>query len=205
MKVCLAVLAARAGRHPLFDARQPSRSFGLRMLAGAAGRRGRTHVARADRRPGRDGEAARLRSAAFSWRSSSASLPARRLSGLLADFVGWRGVFALSSGLALIALRGGAVRFPGTAAPAARFRSLGGARPLPHDRRRSARARALFCLRVRRGVAIFGLFPYLAPLLESRGEAARPRPGWSSRRSRSAASSIPPWWLVLLRPRAGAC
>jgi predicted MFS family arabinose efflux permease len=87
------------------------------------------------------------------------------LGGLLAAWIGWRGVFALSTGIMIVAL----------AATVAGLRDRAAAGSF--DLRVAAegyrgillnpRARALFLLVFAEAIAIFGVFPYVAPLLES--------------------------------------
>jgi predicted MFS family arabinose efflux permease len=89
------------------------------------------------------------------------------LAGLLAESIGWRGVFALSAAMMVLALVATLLGFRGSA-PAGAF-DLG----LALDRYRgivaNPRARALFLLVFVEAVAVFGVFPYIAPLLEARG------------------------------------
>ena len=61
------------------------------------------------------------------------------------------------------------------------------------------RARALFGLVFVEAIAIFGLFPYLAPLIEARGGGGATQAGLASAASPSAASSTPPWSRWMLR------
>jgi predicted MFS family arabinose efflux permease len=90
------------------------------------------------------------------------------LSGVLAAWIGWRGVFGLAAALALGAL--GAVLYgfagakPSTgrftiAVAASRYRTI---LSLP-------RARALFAFVFVEGAIVFGIQPYIAPMLEARG------------------------------------
>ena len=137
-----------------------------RALGRGGGRR-RTDGARYHRRPGRDGEAP-VAISRFLLAVIIGQLSGATLSGFLAEFGGWRGVFALSSGLALIGFAAALFGFRRSAAPTAafdlsvalaRYRTIVG---IP-------RARALFAFVFVEGVVIFGIFPYIAPLLESRG------------------------------------
>jgi predicted MFS family arabinose efflux permease len=90
------------------------------------------------------------------------------LAGLLAALVGWRGVFAVATAMIGIAF---------VAAVAGFRHAAPGGRLSPRDalmRYReivaNPRARMLFSLVFVEAIAIFGLFPYIAPLLEARGE-----------------------------------
>ena len=90
------------------------------------------------------------------------------IAGLVAEWIGWRGVFALAALIAAgawgaislgIATVPGAGRLNGAEA-VARYRAI----------LRNPRARALYAFVFVEGIAFFGLFPYLAPLLEGRGQ-----------------------------------
>jgi predicted MFS family arabinose efflux permease len=97
------------------------------------------------------------------------------LAGLLAEGVGWRGVFGLSTTLMLVALAatlGGFRR----ATPAGRFDpSLALVRY--RDIIGNVRARTLFLLVFTEAIAIFGIFPYIAPLLEADGKGGAAEAG----------------------------
>lgn len=98
----------------------------------------------------------------------SGQLLGSSLSGLLAEAVGWRGVFGLAAGFAALATgavivgfrsagrTGGRVSVP---AAIARYRHIVGI----------GRARALMAFVFCEGLVIFGVQPYIAPLLEVRG------------------------------------
>jgi predicted MFS family arabinose efflux permease len=165
MKICLAVLVATL----IASAMTPNAPtlFGLRMMSGAAAGGvipmvlatigDRVEMAR------RQIAISRFLLAVIIGQLSGATL-----SGFLAGFVGWRGVFWLSSGLALIGFLAALVGFARSAAPArafdlslalANYRKIVG---IP-------RARALFSFVFVEGIVIFGIFPYIAPLLEARG------------------------------------
>jgi len=90
------------------------------------------------------------------------------ISGLLAEWTGWRGIFLLSSAIALTAWLAFVMGFRGLAAPPtklsarvsiARYRAI---LAIP-------RARALFLFVFVEAIATYGLFPYIAPLFEERG------------------------------------
>ncbi len=89
-------------------------------------------------------------------------------SGLLAEYVGWRGVFGLASALSAISCLAVSLGFRGRTAATgvlslatalARYRQIIGI----------GRARALMGFVFAEGVLIFGLPPYIAPLLEHDG------------------------------------
>jgi predicted MFS family arabinose efflux permease len=89
------------------------------------------------------------------------------LAGFLASVVGWRGVVALSMAITVAALAAVLVGFRGGARAGTfdldlavtRYRGIVA----------NPRARALFLLVFWEAVAVFGVFPYIAPLLEARG------------------------------------
>lgn len=90
------------------------------------------------------------------------------LSGFLAGFVGWRGVFMLSGALASLGFAAALLGLTSTAAPTARF-DLSVALARYRTIIGIPRARALFAFVFVEGVIIFGVFPFIAPLLEARG------------------------------------
>ena len=95
------------------------------------------------------------------------------------------GVLALAGFAARCRFRGDA------AAPARPLRPPGRARPLSRDRRQSPGAGAVRLRVRRRRSSIFGMFPYIAPLLEARGAGGAVRGRARHRGVRaSAASSI---------------
>jgi predicted MFS family arabinose efflux permease len=165
MKVCLAILAATLAASALTP--DSVTLFVLRMVSGAAAGGvipmvlatigDRVEMAR------RQIAISRFLLAVIAGQLSGATL-----SGFLAESIGWRGVFALSSALALIGFAAALFGFAKTAAPTtvfdvsvalARYRAI---IALP-------RARALFSFVFIEGVVIFGIFPFVAPLLEARG------------------------------------
>jgi predicted MFS family arabinose efflux permease len=165
MKVCLAILTATLAASALTP--DSVTLFVLRMVSGAAAGGvipmvlatigDRVEMAR------RQIAISRFLLAVIAGQLSGATL-----SGFLAESIGWRGVFALSSALALIGFAAALFGSAKTAAPTtvfdvsvalARYRAI---IALP-------RARALFSFVFIEGVVIFGIFPFVAPLLEARG------------------------------------
>jgi predicted MFS family arabinose efflux permease len=99
------------------------------------------------------------------------------LAGILAEFMGWRGVFALASGLMLLAFTATAVGFRGTRT-AGTF-NLDVAVRRYGDILGNPRARTLFALVFVEAIAIFGIFPYIAPLLEMHGKGGAAEAGFA--------------------------
>jgi predicted MFS family arabinose efflux permease len=99
------------------------------------------------------------------------------LAGLLAEIVGWRGVFGLSTVMMAAALAATVMGFRGAKA--------GGEFDLAKALRRyrdilsNPRALALFSFVFVEAIAIFGMFPYLAPLLEERGGGGAAQAGFA--------------------------
>lgn len=165
-KICLAVLtvtllgAALATSLPVL--------FVLRILSGAAAG-GIIPLALAtigDRTSMAERQVAISRFLVF---TISGQLVGSSLSGLLADLFGWREVFGLAAALAALA----------TVSVVLGFRSAsrtGGTFSVPASIRRYrqivgiSRARALMAFVFFEGIVIFGFQPYIAPLLELRGE-----------------------------------
>jgi len=165
MKVCLAILAATLAASALTP--DSVTLFVLRMVSGAAAG-GVIPMVLAT--IGDRVEMARRQIAisGFLLAVIAGQLSGATLSGFLAESIGWRGVFALSSALALIGFAAALFGSAKTAAPTtafdvsvalARYRAI---IALP-------RARALFSFVFIEGVVIFGIFPFVAPLLEARG------------------------------------
>lgn len=95
------------------------------------------------------------------------------LAGLMEGAVGWRGVFALTAAVAALGCAATLLGFEASSAPPRRpeFRAaLAAYRMILAN----PRARVLFCAVFVEAIAIFGIFPHLAPLLEARG-AGGPR------------------------------
>jgi predicted MFS family arabinose efflux permease len=99
------------------------------------------------------------------------------LAGLLAGWVGWRGVFVLSATMMAVALTATLIGFR-HAAPGGRF-DLGSALRRYRDILSNPRALALFGFVFVEAIAIFGMFPYIAPLLEERGGGGAAQAGFA--------------------------
>lgn len=97
--------------------------------------------------------------------------------GLLADWIGWRGVFWLAALMALGGFLAMLWGVRGSREPRGRF-SFGTAASRYRRVIAIPRARALFSFVFVEGVFIFGVFPFLAPLLESRGEGGARETGF---------------------------
>src|SRR5215208_1032450 len=165
MKICLLVLVLALMGSVV--APNAAILFGLRMVAGAAAG-GVVPLSLAligDRvaMAGRQVAISRFLIAIITGQLAGSSL-----AGLLAAFVGWRGVFVASTAMltvAFVATGGGFRKAP----------SAGGFEPRDALARYAGiianpRARTLFLLVFVEAITVFGLFPYVAPLLEERGE-----------------------------------
>jgi len=97
--------------------------------------------------------------------------------GLLAEWIGWRGVFTLSTVMVALALAATVIGFRG-ALPGGRF-DLRSALLRYRDILSNPRALTLFGLVFIEAIAIFGIFPYVAPLLEERGEGGATEAGFA--------------------------
>ncbi len=97
--------------------------------------------------------------------------------GLLAELVGWRGVFVLSTAMMAVALLATVVGFRG-AAPGGKF-DMGNALRRYRDILSNPRALSLFAFVFVEAIAIFGIFPYIAPLLEERGGGGAAEAGFA--------------------------
>jgi predicted MFS family arabinose efflux permease len=165
MKMCLLVLLlALLGSVVAPDA---ATLFGLRMVAGVAAG-GIIPLALAmvgDRieMAGRQVAISRFLIAIITGQLAGSSL-----AGVLAAYIGWRGVFVVSTAMLAVALALTVAGF--RQAPSGR-----GFRPREALARygqiiANPRARTLFFLVFVEAIAVFGLFPYVAPILEARGE-----------------------------------
>lgn len=99
------------------------------------------------------------------------------LAGLLADMIGWRGVFGLSATMMALALAATAIGFR-KAAKGGRF-DLGTALARYRDILSNPRALFLFGSVFVEATAVFGIFPYVAPLLEERGGGGATQAGFA--------------------------
>jgi predicted MFS family arabinose efflux permease len=97
--------------------------------------------------------------------------------GLLAEMIGWRGVFALSTAMMAVALMATVIGFRG-AAPGGKF-DMGNAIRRYRDILSNPRALALFGFVFVESIAVFGIFPYIAPLLEQRGGGGPAQAGFA--------------------------
>jgi predicted MFS family arabinose efflux permease len=167
MTACLAVLAVALAACALVT--HIDLLFGLRMLAGAAAG-GVVPLALAllgDRVPMERRQVAIGR---FLVAIVLGQLSGSTFAGLLEAEIGWRGVFAATALGAVIAgcatgfgfERGlsGAARRPDFGTALTRYRAIVA----------NPRARVLFCAVFVEAIAVFGIFPHLAPLIEARGE-----------------------------------
>ncbi|NGM34709.1 MFS transporter [Methylobacterium sp. DB0501] len=143
--------------------------FGLRMLAGAAagGVIPLSLAMMGDRIPMAQRQVAIGR---FLVAVILGQLSGSTVAGLIEGAIGWRGVFGLAAGVGAMGLCGVALGF------ARRLRAAGGrfalAPALSRYRAilRNPRARVLFCAVFVEAIAVFGIFPHLAHLIEARGE-----------------------------------
>ncbi len=99
------------------------------------------------------------------------------LAGLLAEWIGWRGVFTISTTMVALALAATIVGFKG-AMPGGQF-DLKSALLRYRDILSNPRALTLFSLVFVEAIAIFGIFPYVAPLLEERGGGGATEAGFA--------------------------
>ena len=115
------------------------------------------------------------------------------LSGLIGDFIGWRGVLAVLGALVDRGFGCGRVGFRGGGADAraAEDRSFGAQARLSHHLRQSERRSAIGAVFIE-GCCVLGLFPYLASFLfEHRRNQPVDRAASSSPVLRSAGCSTP--------------
>jgi predicted MFS family arabinose efflux permease len=98
------------------------------------------------------------------------------LSGILSTWIGWRGVFALACAISIAATVAVLVGFGWTREAAGRFQPS--VAVLRYARIVSLpRARALFAFVFVEGALIFGIQPYIAPMLEQRGAGGAAQAG----------------------------
>ena len=94
------------------------------------------------------------------------------VSGLIGDFLGWRGVLAVLGVLVVVASVAVAAGFRGAALSAsAENQSVGAQARLSHHLRQSERASAIRAVFIE-GCCVLGLFPYLASFLFELGETS---------------------------------
>lgn len=164
---CLVVLTLALGACIVAD--DIGTLFGLRMLAGAAagGVIPLSLAMMGDRIPIAQRQVAIGR---FLVAVILGQLSGSTLAGLIEGAIGWRGVFGLAAGVGALGLCGVALGF------ARRLRAPGGrfalAPALTRYRAilRTPRARVLFSAVFVEAIAVFGIFPHLAHLIEARGE-----------------------------------
>ncbi|WP_262031384.1 MFS transporter [Microvirga sp. Mcv34] len=99
------------------------------------------------------------------------------LAGLLAEAIGWRGVFGLSTLMMALALAVTVIGFRG-ALPGGRF-DPGTAIQRYRGILSNPRALFLFGSVFVEAIALFGVFPYIAPLLEERGGGGAAQAGFA--------------------------
>lgn len=165
MKICLAVLmVAVLGSAFATDV---STLFGLRIVAGAAAGGiiplGLALVGDRVEMAGRQVAISRFIVAVIIGQLAGSSL-----AGILADQIGWRGVLALSASIGLAAFIATAIGF--RSVPRGGVFDLATAIARYREILANRRARMLFGLVFVEAIAVFGIFPYMAPLIEARGE-----------------------------------
>jgi predicted MFS family arabinose efflux permease len=89
--------------------------------------------------------------------------------GLVADLIGWRGIFMLMGALSLVALVAGIVGFRGVATPAVKV-DLRAMIATYRTIFRHPLAKICYGAVMIEGIFLFGLFPYVAALLQAGGE-----------------------------------
>lgn len=97
--------------------------------------------------------------------------------GLLAEMIGWRGVFGLSTLMMALALAATVIGFRG--APSGGRFDLNNALRRYRDILSNPRALSLFGFVFVEATAVFGIFPYVAPLLEERGGGGAAQAGFA--------------------------
>ncbi|MEA1831710.1 MFS transporter [Methylobacterium durans] len=167
MTVCLGILAvALAGCSLTADL---PLLFGLRVAAGAAAG-GVVPLALAlmgDRVPMQRRQVAIGR---FLVAVILGQLAGSTFAGLIEGPVGWRGVFAITAGVAAFGCAAALLGFERAAAAPARRLALREAASRYRGILGNPRARVLFSAVFVEAIAVFGIFPHLAPLIEARGE-----------------------------------
>jgi predicted MFS family arabinose efflux permease len=97
------------------------------------------------------------------------------LAGILAAFIGWRGVFVISAVMMVVAFVATLTGFRN--APRGAAFDLRTALRRYGEILRNPRARLLFGFVFVEAIAVFSIFPYLAPLLEERGQGGSAEAG----------------------------
>src|SRR5207248_4494847 len=92
------------------------------------------------------------------------------LAGAVADLIGWRGVFVVIGCCGMAAFVAARFWFAVQEKPRAARLEIGTIPGVFHDIMGNSRAKICFAAVFLEGVAIFGLFPYVALLLFDRGE-----------------------------------
>lgn len=143
--------------------------FGLRILAGAAAG-GVIPLALAlmgDRIPlqGRQVAIGRFLVAVILGQLSGSTF-----AGLIEADVGWKGVFAITAAIAALGCAAAILGFEWAAGAAPKRFALGEAVTRYRTIVAIPRARVLFAAVFIEAIAVFGIFPHLAPLIEARGE-----------------------------------
>ncbi len=143
--------------------------FGLRMLAGAAagGCIPLSLALLGDRVPMERRQVAIGR---FLVAAILGQLTGSTFAGLIEGLIGWRGVFAVTSAVAALGCAATLVGFDRRERVPARRPAFGQALARYRDILANPRARILFSAVFIEAIAIFGVFPHLAPLIEARGE-----------------------------------
>ncbi|MCC0804646.1 MFS transporter [Methylobacterium sp. W2] len=90
--------------------------------------------------------------------------------GLIEADVGWKGVFAITSAVAALGCAAAILGFEWAAGAAPKRFALGEAVTRYRTIVAIPRARVLFAAVFIEAIAVFGIFPHLAPLIEARGE-----------------------------------
>ena len=90
--------------------------------------------------------------------------------GLVVAYTGWRGVFAITALIAALGCTATLFGFERRSRAPARRPAFGPAMARYREIIANPRARVLFSAVFVEGIAIFGVFPHLAPLIEGRGE-----------------------------------
>ncbi len=167
MSTCLAVLAAALTLCSM--APDIGSLFGLRMLAGAAagGCIPLSLALLGDRVPMDRRQVAIGR---FLVAVILGQLSGSTFAGLIEAAIGWRGVFAVTAAVAACACAATVFGFDRAGRAPARRPAFGEAMKRYRTILANPRARVLFSAVFIEAIAIFGVFPHLAPLIEARGE-----------------------------------